>query len=611
MCSSGTIEHATGPAPAGVRPAIDRFVRQFRASPGFAIACCMFGGIALLSPSLGTGLVADDLLHQLMLRDAPGLPVAGRGPLDLFRFADGDPETARALTNAGVFPWWADPKAVLAFFRPLASLTHAADHSFWPEHAALMHAQSLLWYGVLIAVVGVTYARLGASRRGFALALLLFAIDDAHAPVVGWIANRNALIALCFALPALAVHDRMRRGGSVHGVWLGPLLLAAGLSGGEVALSVCAYLVAYAAFLDRGPWYLRYGSLLPYVLVLVSWKVSCLQLGYGAAGSGLYVDPLSDPLGFGRAVSERLPVLTVALLAGPFSDFWELYPLLSPWLRAGVLAFALPVIMLFLLLLKPLLGVRRVRFWAGGALLSLIPMCATFPHDRLLLAPGIGAMAIIADLIELGWAGRATSLPTRGAVLLAALHLIAAPVLAPLRAAGVGDFSRALLRSDASLPQGASVRDRQVILLNPPLDPFAAYLPIYREARHQPRPHRQLWLATGATELAVRRLDEHALELAPLGGFLSSSLQLMLRSPAPGLALGERVELAGASVSVTALTGDGRPERVILRVERQLSDPNLVWLCWRRGRYEPFELPAVGQRVVLPKADLAALLLAS
>jgi hypothetical protein len=371
---------------------------------------------------------------------------------------------------------------------------------------------------------------------------------------------------------------------------------------------VCAYLVAYAAFLDRGPWYSRYGSLLPYVLVLISWKACCLQLGYGAAGSGLYVDPLRDPLAFGRAVCERLPVLGVALLAGPFSDFWELYPLHSPWLRVGVLALALPVLAAFLLLLQPLLGVRRVRFWACGTLLSLIPMCATFPHDRLLLAPGVGAMALIADLIEFGWAGRTTSLPARGALLLAALHLIAAPMLAPLRAAGVGDFSRALLRSDSSLPGGPSVRERQVILLNPPLDPFAAYLPIYREARHLPRPRRQLWLATGATEVVILRLDTHALELAPRGGFLSSSMQQMLRSPTPGFALGERVELDGASVSVTALTEDGRPERVIVRLDRQLSDPSLAWLCWRRDRYEHFELPAVGERVVLPKADLSELL---
>src|SRR5688572_14219385 len=283
MCSSGTIERRTGLAAVGFRSAVEAFVLQFHTSPRFAIACCVVAGVALCSPSLWTGLVADDFLHQLMLRDHPGLPFAGRGPFDLFRFADGSPETARALTNAGVFPWWTDPKALLAFFRPLASLTHAADHRLWPEHAGLMHAQSLLWYGVLLALVGITYAGLGASRRGFALALLMFAIDDAHAPAVGWIANRNALIALCFALPALAVHARSRRGGFVHGVWLGPLLLAVGLGGGEAALSVCAYLVAYAAFLDRGPWYIRYGSLLPYVLVLISWKACCLQLGYGAA----------------------------------------------------------------------------------------------------------------------------------------------------------------------------------------------------------------------------------------------------------------------------------------------------------------------------------------
>jgi hypothetical protein len=84
-----------------------------------------------------------------------------------------------------------------------------------------------------------------------------------------------------------------------------------------------------------------------------------------------------------------------------------------------------------------------------------------------------------------------------------------------------------------------------------------------------------------------------------------------LRSPASGLSLGERVQLDGVSVSVAALTADGRPERIVVHLDRQLSDPGLAWLCWRGGRYEHFELPAIGDRIVLPKANLAELLLTS
>jgi hypothetical protein len=616
MFSSDTIESAAARARVPNRErasltAISRQLRQ-RVSPGFATLFCCVLGLCLLSPALFSGLVADDYFHELMLRDDPGVRGLSHGALDLFRFADGRPESARALIEEGVFPWWVDPKVLLAFFRPLSSLSHLIDHRLWPSQPVLMHLHSLLWFGVLLAVVARVYRRFGAAKHGFSLALLMFAIDDAHAPLVGWVANRNALIALSVALPALLVHDRQRRSGFVHGIWLGPLLFSMGLLAGEVAVSVFAYLVAYAACFDRGRWYNRWGALLPYALAVVGWKLSTSHLGYGVVGSGLYVDPLSQPLEFLRATCERLPVLGLALIAAPFADLWELYPLFSPWLRLGVMLLALAVLGLFGYALVPLMRRKtRLHFWATGTALSLVPMCATFPHDRLLLGPGIGAMAVIAAMIEFGWARRDRFWPALGVGALIGVHLVLAPVLTPLRAASVGNFSELLRASDQTLPSGPSVTSQTVVLLNPPLDPFAAYLPVYREAAGQARPRQQLWLSTGVSDLFVTTLDRHRLALRPDGGFLASSMQLMLRSLEPGFTRGDRVSLDGASVQVTELTHDGRPLQIVVSFERELYDPSLVWMRWQHTGYAPFALPAIGKTVVLPKAALFDLLWSS
>jgi hypothetical protein len=573
---------------------------------------CVVLGLGLLSPSLGSGLVADDYLHALMLRDHAGLNGLHQGASDLFRFADGQPDTARALVDEGVFPWWVDPRALLAFFRPLASLSHALDHQLWPTHPGLMHLHSLVWYGVLIAVVALTYRELGLSRRGQSLALLLFAIDDAHAPSVGWIANRNAIIALCWALPALVMHHRQRRHGFVHGFWLGPLLLSIGLCGGEGALCVLAYLLAYAVCLDVGPWHLRLGSLVPYAVVVVSWKLCCLALGHGVSGSGVYVDPLADPVGFARAACERFPVLGLGLFLGPFADFWELYPLLAPGLRVLVLVLALGVLATLAFALRPLMRRdARVEFWVTGTLLCLLLMCATFPHDRLLLGPGVGGMVLVAVLLEAAWLRRSRRAPALGLGVLAGVHLIIAPVLAPLRAAEVGHFSELLRRTDDTLPTGGQLKEQTVVLLNPPLDPFAAYLPIYREAEHQPRPRQQLWLASGTDDIYVQSLDAHTLLVRPDGGFLSSSMQRMLRGATPRFHAGQRVTLDGASVLVTEVTGDGRPAQIAVRFERTLADPSLIWMRWRHDGYEPFRLPPIGQGVLLPGANIYELLFTS
>ncbi|HTV17385.1 MAG TPA: hypothetical protein VMG12_01900, partial [Polyangiaceae bacterium] len=473
----------------------------------------------------------------------------------------------------------------------------------------LMHLHSLVWFGLLIFMVGLVYRRLGGTSYGFSLPLLLFTVDDAHAPLVGWVANRNALIALCCALPALVFHDKQRREGFVHGIWLGPLALAVGLLAGEVAISVFAYLVAYAMCFDRGRFLARWASIAPYALVVAAWKISCIHLGYGVIGSGLYVDPLAQPIEFVRAVCERLPVLGLGLVAVPFADFWELYPVLSPGLRVGVMLLAIVVLGVFGLVLAPLLRRRAdLHFWAMGTALSLLPMCATFPHDRSLLGPSIGAMAVIAGLMEHGWAHRDRWLPLLGVGALALMHLVVAPILAPLRAAGVGQFTQLLWRTDASLPSGPELREQTLILMNPPLDPFAAYLPVYREVAGKQRPRQQLWLATGVSDLFVTTLDDHRLALRPDGGFWSSSMQLMLRSPHPGLGRGEEVKLDGASVLVTELTSDGRPLEVVVRFDRTLSDPSLVWMRWQHLGYAPFVLPAAGQTVVLPKAAIGDLL---
>ena len=75
--------------------------------------------------------------------------------------------------------------------------------------------------------------------------------------------------------------------------------------------------------------------------------------------------------------------------------------------------------------------------------------------------------------------------------------------------------------------------------------------------------------------------------------------------------LGDRVQLEGAEIEVTDLMPDGRPAEIIARFDRPLEDPELCWLRWReRGRgYEAFQLPAVGEEVVLPALDLPAILL--
>jgi hypothetical protein len=285
---------------------------------------------------------------------------------------------------------------------------------------------------------------------------------------------------------------------------------------------------------------------------------------------------------------------------------------------------------------------KGIRFWTVGCLLSTLLMCTTFPHDRLLTGIGIGAMALVAEVLAsvarsaglideteteraAKWTdeGRSKTAESRGmvaptlpnalwvkvaAAALVFVHLVMAPVLSPYRARAMIDVNRMLDRADRTVPSDPSVSQRTVVLVNPPLDPFAGYFLIYRAARGQPRPKHLRWLATGVTDLRIERVDDRTLRIRPKAGFLSDTSQMMLRSPAHPMHSGEQIALSDATIEVSDLGPDGRALEILVHFKVKLEDASLQWLQWGDHGYVPFRLPEVGETVVLPAANMREVL---
>ncbi len=70
------------------------------------------------------------------------------------------------------------------------------------------------------------------------------------------------------------------------------------------------------------------------------------------------------------------------------------------------------------------------------------------------------------------------------------------------------------------------------------------------------------------------------------------------------LKLGERIELTGLTIEITALTEDGRPAEAAFRFATTLEDPSFRWVQWKDGVYVPFAVPAVAQTIALPPAAI-------
>ena len=273
-------------------------------------------GLAL--PSVRAGLCCDDYVVLGILSASGTMRDGYPSRLDIFNFFDGTPECTRRLLDMGLLPWWTFPGVRVAFWRPLSALTHWLDSTAWRELPALMHMQSLLWFGGLVVTTTLTYRRLMERRSAAVVAALLFAFDASHAAAITTISGRNSILGALFGTLALLLHDRSRRTDWRAGMILAPACFALALLSSEGSVAILGYLVAHAVFLDSGGWRRRLLALLPHAGVVAAWQVLYAGLGYGILGvAPWYLNPLREPLQFAAALAKNSPILLLAQWTGP------------------------------------------------------------------------------------------------------------------------------------------------------------------------------------------------------------------------------------------------------------------------------------------------------
>jgi hypothetical protein len=586
--------------------------------------------VLLCAPSLWLGLQNDDHILRLVLSDPPLDPEWTRTPIDTFSFVNGDEELIRKALEEGRLPWWTHPRLHLAFLRPITGLTHWIDFRVWPDLPWLMHVQSLLWFAGAIIAAALFYRRLLLPAWVAGLAGLLFAIDDAHGLPAAWIANRNASIGVFFGLLALIAHDRWRRDGWRPGAYLAPIALLAGLMAGEIALAAGGYLLAHALFLDSDTWPRRFASLIPGAAIGCVWWVAYRAMGFGASGSGVYIDPGASPLVFAGAVVDRAPILLFGQWALPSG----LHNMLSVDAAHFVWLVALAAIAVIAALLLPILKREpAARFFALGMILSLLPACATFPDDRLLYFAGFGGMGLLAQFLAAVWrpagwmpTSQIRRLPLQIACsVFVVIHLVFAPFALAMTTNTLKTFNSFINRAASSLPSDPEATDQIALIVNSPTAFISIYGPLLQALDGRPIPSRTLILGSGIYPTTISRPTANSVAIRPDGGYLvehgsprpgheatqppfhpayfHQMLDHLYRDATP-MRVGDRIPYGGATVEISEATEDGRPIEIEVFFDVDLEDPSLRWLQWRRGVYVPFELPAVGESVVLPEVTL-------
>ena len=565
---------------------------------GLAVLLCL--------PALGAGFNGDDYFHRAIIGGVDTFAQQANPLMDLFVFVPDGPRKEWML-ESGFLPWWTHPDVTIGFLRPLTAATHLADHALWAETPWLHHLHSLLWFLLAVGLVGTLYRQVMGAVPAAGLAALLFAVEDAHVMPAGWLANRNAVLTLVAGVSAVILHIRWRRSRRPHDA-VPPLLAAgAGLLCGEATLGAVSYIIAFQLTMDGGRWRHRLGALMPYAALVLLWRALYDLLGYGAIGSGLYIDPGRQPLAFLAALAERWPILFAGQWTQVPIDAWALFH------RPAQLGMSVVCAVLGLGLLGLLWRLLRrraeARFWALGMALSLVPVCAAFPMNRLMIHAGVGAFGLLALLVGsvglLGGdaedEGRVRRIAAKGLV---ALHGPVAALLLVANAATLTTFG-ALFRIGAEAgPRDAAIASQTLVFVNGNEFPVA-YTGIMRHLDGTgPPPRRVALLAPMHNDNTVLREDDRTLVVTVHGGMFANAFDRLVRSMDVPFVPGERATTSDFVAEVREVTAAGRPAVIAFTFHAPLEDPSYRWSCWRAEGLVPFQLPAVGESVELPMMPL-------
>jgi hypothetical protein len=618
-------------------------------------------GIYVHWPSVSSGFRSDDFPQRAMLTGEFPSP---RSAFDLFNFASGTSDDVQRLSDFGYLPWWTDPNLQLRMWRPLASALAAGDRALFGDDARKHHLHSLAWYALLCAIAGRLYRR-WLTWPAALVAVLAFALEEGHTVPIGWLANRNTLIATALGLLALELHVRFREGAgpdplSVSGerdvehaqhpssaarglAALGTALCTGlALLAGEYAFTALAYVFAYEA-LRREPLRARLRGALPVLLPALAYLIAHTLIGSDVVGSGYYISPVRAPLAYAEAALVRIPALFADLTLGLPADWfntvgplrneilsldwfspevWQHIPSWPFWnalIGYGAIALAALIWRRGIPRVPPERR-RGLSVLALGSLLALLPSAGSLPGDRLIVAAAFGVSGLLATLLVeafplpavrvrtgAGWVWRRRPVSLWATLAFAGALAVVGPLGVPRVWKQATDYAfgaegQRLWSLEAEMPERDSeAKASRVYLLSTADFTTATNLPFARLSYGLPLPRSYRRLCPAMAPIDVRRTGERSLEIVVLTSDLQGSAQPSLYRSAAS-----PIE-AGHRVRLPGLdvsvlqARDGNPALMRFDFDLPLEDPRLWFLESSLEGLRRIDPPAVGATLRLPR----------
>lgn len=584
----------------------------------------------IMLPVLNEGLIIDDLVQRVILVGPSQLPeglyYTGHVPdnpgtlstalFDLFGF-NRSKEKMKQHKQYGILPWWSYDNLKASLWRPLTAFTHWLDYQLYPGLPVLMHAHNLFWFSAVVFVVSILYRRLMGVSWVAGLAALLYLLDESTYFPVMFIANRGFIVSIFFAVLTILAHHRWRGTGSLSAAVAAQFLLILSLLSNEAGVTTFAYLLAYELVLDESRWTRRALSIVPAVSVIILWRIVYEALGYGVYGSGLYLDPLNEPLTYAFTLFVRAPLLLMGQLVFQAID---LVLAVNESIRTQALLFSVTFLVLLLFVLFPLLRRNRLaRFWFAATIFSVIPIATVELGSKNLAFVAIAAFGLISIFIG-ALINKDSYLPIFRiwrvpAYVICTIFLI---VHIPIATAGrvlmpkMTSLFMDTLKFNANIGSTCALDNKNVIVINAPSSLSLIFVPFNNAYYGKPIPKSLRTLAPGFRPLVCTRFDETTLMLKSYGGnFFSceqkSPLHLvylferfnMFREKHFRFQQGNKIILSALTIEVLDVDRDGMPTEVLFNFGTALENPNFCWLQfnWETGSYSQFEVPTIDEGV--------------
>lgn len=554
--------------------------------------------LLLRLPAVDTGLHMDDIAQRAMVQ---GHYPAARSPWDLYTFSTGDPAEVATLKQAGALPWWSDRQLRLSALRPLASALVWVDASALGSTAA--HIHSLIWWLAMLAALGWALAPVLGGRWAW-LAVALYGLDDAHALPLAWLANRAAILSGVFGWLALGLYVRASKGSAPRSLGIAATTTAC-MAAGEYGLSALAYVVLYAVVLDPRSWRERLRALAPVLLPVVAYLVLHRAGGFGAAHSGVYTDPAAEPLAFAGALLERAPRLLIDMATGTPLLLLEGWSLAAVWGTAFLLLGGVCVLVRWL---HPEPDRRRAVVWAlSGAVVAVVPVCASFLSERLTVLASVGvhilSAAVLLAAIE-RLSERRRHISTLVAAGVAGALLFGHGWVASKASAAHVDALRRFNHAGVALAGGMPVEDARApgerwVLLAAGDPMMLVYPPHLRSMAGHPRPGAWTVLCLATGPLSMKRVSPTSLEITAASGWMQTPLERFFRRVDRPMLPGTLEGFDGMQAEVMEVD-DGVPKTVRFTFDRPLHDPSLRFMSV--GMRGVFRYPLAGVGATMPLA---------